>query len=302
VRKTWYRTRSIAALLALLGWLAPGPANAKPSRDAPAIEKGLLWVIARDGRTLGHLFGTFHLPVGGRLAGATDPVRPIVDGADTAVFEIDFASADAANMTATMYFTDGRRLDGLLAPGLFEQARRRLAALGMPASSIQKLKPWAVGVLLSLPEALDGEPMDRTLQRRARAGGGAIVGLETVGEQLALFDGLPMEEQVLFAEQVVRHPDRVAAQKAEMIEAYLDGDLESILALTETAESDMERRFVVWFRDKVLVRRNHSMFARLRDLLPAGGLFIAVGALHLPGADGLVRLLRRAGYDVRPVK
>ncbi|MCP5368483.1 MAG: TraB/GumN family protein [Hyphomicrobiales bacterium] len=313
--KSWTRLTTLLTLMALVGWQAVGtaaPARARPAAPAATaaarIEPGLLWAVSRDGRLLGHLFGTFHLPVapgtthGHRLAGVVARVEPVLARARTAAFEIDMAATDPQAAARRMFFQDGRRLDGLLPADVFAQARDRLVALGMPVEAVAHMKPWAVAVTLTLPEAREAEPMDSHLQAVARDAGAAIVGLETMDEQLGLFDALPMDKQVGYANLVVRGGDRLAEAKARMIDSYVAGDLEKTLAITEEVESAEEAQFATWFKDLILGRRNQRMAERIRGLLADGGLFVAVGALHLPGPEGLVNLLRRAGYDLRPVK
>ena len=56
------------------------------------------------------------------------------------------------------------------------------------------------------------------------------------------------------------------------------------------------------FIESLIVRRNHTMTERADPLLRAGNTLIAVGALHLPGPEGIVSLIRRRGYKVTPVE
>ncbi|MGZ5915114.1 MAG: TraB/GumN family protein, partial [Hyphomicrobium sp.] len=56
------------------------------------------------------------------------------------------------------------------------------------------------------------------------------------------------------------------------------------------------------FQEKLLTERNVKMRATAQPLLEQGGVFIAIGALHLPGKQGLIALLREAGYTVTPIE
>ena len=62
-----------------------------------------------------------------------------------------------------------------------------------------------------------------------------------------------------------------------------------------------DRRVAQLFTSEVVVNRNRRMLERIQPRLREGNAFIAVGALHLPGKDGLLTLLRNKGYRVSPV-
>ena len=55
------------------------------------------------------------------------------------------------------------------------------------------------------------------------------------------------------------------------------------------------------YRDRLLLDRNRRMFERMLPLVQRGNAFIAVGAGHLVGEDGLLRLLERRGFRVQSV-
>lgn len=89
--------------------------------------------------------------------------------------------------------------------------------------------------------------------------------------------------------------------KRRITRAYLDGDLESLLKISLDGSTVAERAFNDRFVKQVTFARNRRMADRLHIEYASGNLFVAVGALHLPGSQGLLNLLRSLGYDVRPV-
>jgi len=139
------------------------------------------------------------------------------------------------------------------------------------------------------------------LQNWAREANVTIIGLERPGEQLGLFDDIPLHQQVLFAKIALQESERVATAKRRIIHAYLDGDLEGLLKTSldgpTAAECALNDRFV----KQGIFARNRRMVNRLRAAYARGNLFVAVGALHLPGQQGLVSLLRGCGYDMSPI-
>jgi hypothetical protein len=85
-----------------------------------------------------------------------------------------------------------------------------------------------------------------------------------------------------------------------MLDAYLDRDLEGLVLLQQQymyADSDIDDRFMLELVDK----RNLRMVRRMQDVLAQGNAFIAIGALHLPGENGVLHLLEQQGFTVTPV-
>src|SRR5690606_30183300 len=83
-----------------------------------------------------------------------------------------------------------------------------------------------------------------------------------------------------------------------MVELYLAGDLAGIASVAETATTDEEAALLERFMTRIKTERDARMVERVRPLLPGGGLFIAVGALHLTGESGLLARFDAAGWTV----
>ena len=143
--------------------------------------------------------------------------------------------------------------------------------------------------------------MDMDLYQRAVAAGKPVFGLESAEEQLAVFDRMPMKNQLAMLHSALAPVDPIPAMQARMIETYLSGDLHAIAALAdEMAREDasgLNRRFLQRLNDD----RNDRMLTRMIPHIDRGGAFIAVGALHLTGERGLLRQLRGRGYRLSPV-
>jgi hypothetical protein len=139
------------------------------------------------------------------------------------------------------------------------------------------------------------------LFQRARQAGKQVHGLETIAEQLEVFEGLPLDDQVALLRDAVEQFAGIDALHAELLAAYKRQDLAAMMAINEAAMQIGDRRLAEKFQRRLIVDRNHRMAERLEPYLKQGGAFVAVGALHLPGEQGLVRLLEERGYAVRRV-
>jgi hypothetical protein len=163
------------------------------------------------------------------------------------------------------------------------------------------MKPWAVATTLSMPAAGTGMVLDRVLYEQALQDGKPVAGLETVQEQLDIFEGMSMDDQVALLRDAVAQFSGIAALHQQLLDAYKQQDLAAMLAINEAALEAGDRRFADEFQRRLVTDRNRHMAERLRPYLSEGRAFVAVGALHLPGDEGLLNLLERQGYTVSAV-
>ena len=211
--------------------------------------------------------------------------------------EVVFDADTVARLSDAMYSTAGGNLESGLPPDLFARAAALLRRHGLAESAARRLKPWAAYTTLSLPPNQQAPPLDLVLMLDADARGIPVTGLETLDEQIGVFESLGASEQVELLTLTVCHYERFQREIDEMIEHYVANDLRAIMAMAVRYSTPLQDRFM----DALLRRRNHRMAERMRPLIDAGGAFIAIGALHLPGAEGVLALLEQAGYRVTRV-
>ncbi|MFQ5937449.1 MAG: TraB/GumN family protein, partial [Acidiferrobacterales bacterium] len=171
---------------------------------------------------------------------------------------------------------------------------------GLSARDLDKKKPWVVIMLLSTPRAQTGLPLDMRLQLEATLQGKPIYGLETMAEQIAVFNDMSMKDQVALLRDTLDQRQEVARQFDTLMHAYLDRDLVKLMSIVNGPRKQKSGAFVAMM-DRLLTRRNEIMLARMRERLEEGNAFIAVGAAHLPGQAGLLQLLEDMGYGVSVV-
>lgn len=226
-------------------------------------------------------------------------------GADALVMEVDLDDTDAvATQRWTLEhgtFKDATTLRMVLGEGRHARLAAAATRLGLPIEGLQIFEPWMVALTLVQLElkrlGLDPEHgVEKRLERRALADRKEILGLETTEEQLGILDGLSYEEQARFLELTVAESAALPQQLEELLAAWRRGDslaLEDLL-LAEYAH------FPTLYR-RLVTDRNRSWIPRLEDLLDdERDYLVVVGALHLVGDAGVVRLLERAGFEPRP--
>lgn len=263
-------------------------------------QRGLLWEISKPGMVPGYLFGTIHseAPAVLRLDGA---VQRVLDDASRVVLEVQMDRDAMIYTSAAMLMTDGRLLSTILDGDLFAQAATAMQARGIPELVMERMKPWAVAMTLAMPPAVTGEVLDLKLYQFALENNKPVYGLETIREQLDVFEGLPLNDQVALLKDAVEQFTDIDALHAELLAAYLSRDLATLEALNEVSMQTGDQRLARDFQQRLILDRNRRMAERMQEHLEAGGAFIAVGALHLPGEQGLLELLEQRGYSVRVV-
>ncbi len=291
-------------------------AIAKIDADARATPNGygLLWKIEKAGNEPSYLFGTMHM-TDPRVLTLPPAAQSAFDSAGTTVIETTEV-LDQAEMLKNLMskpeltmFTDATTLDSLLTPEQREIVHAGLEARGIPPGTVSKMKPWMLSTMLALPACelarkQGGAPvLDVELAQKAKAAGKSVEGLETVADQLEAMASLPMEFHVQGLVDTIRLGDRMEDVIETMIVLYTQQETGKFWPLFRAVMPDEgnDASGYAAFEQTMVVARNHTMLEHATPIVDEGTAFIAVGALHLPGPDGLVELFRKAGYTVTPV-
>lgn len=308
--------RAVIALL--IAWVGAAPvAQAGDASAASALvdrsgrfDRGLLWRIDRPvaGGTgaqappPSHVFGTVHID-DPRAVDFSPAVRRALTRSRVLLPELLPDAASAESFAAATRGGPGQTIETLAGRADFELIVERLGTrYGVPRDAAAQLKPWAAYVFLNQPARPMGEIVDAALIRLARQQGLAIRPLETVDQQIAAMEAVPVASQLALLAALVRDHDAAMAEIDRLVELYLAQDLAGLRMLEESAVQDDPslREPMADFIEQILDRRNERMLATLLPHLETGA-FAAVGALHLTGEQGLLARLVRAGWRVQRV-
>jgi uncharacterized protein YbaP (TraB family) len=273
-----------------------------------------LWRIEGKGAMPSYLLGTVH---------STDPritvLSPAIEAALNETRRIAIETTDlsaAAKVDAfksnpdLVLYTDGRRIDGKLKPNEVQTVRARLAAVGLRPELVTSLRPWFVSMIISPPgceqarQAAGLKVLDAIIADEGRVRGHAVIGLESVGEQLRALAS--MSEAAQYA--MLRMEIAWSARSNDLLESvqqrYLRREMGAAwpLHLAMATKAGLAAQALRDFQTKVVAQRNLVMRDRSLGLLAEGRTLVAVGAMHLIGDNGLVALYRKAGYTVVPVE
>ena len=172
------------------------------------------------------------------------------------------------------------------------------------------MKPWVIAAMVAVPaceltrKAAGAPVLDARLAKDALASGKEIAGLETVADQLGAMASLPMDFHIQGLVDTLKLGDRIDDINETMVALYLEGRTGAIWPFVRAvlpSEGDADAGFAA-FEERMVTARNRTMADRAAPILNEGDAFVAVGALHLPGSDGLVALLRDKGFSVTAVQ
>lgn len=268
--------------------------------SAAPLQKGILWKIDSAGHRASYLLGTMHSE-DPRVTQIPAKVRTPFELASSFTAEIKMDIGTMISMSQSMFYLDGRELESIIGKQQYQKSVSLLANYGIPAMLVKHMKPWAVATTLSLPKPKTGLFLDLMLFNEAQAQGKALYGLETPAEQLAIFDNMSDKEQVTMLQDTLKNHHLLPGMLDQLLGAYLQRDLTKLQKLSDEFMKMGDAKIAKKFTKEIVIDRNHRMVKRMQPRLKEGNAFIAVGALHLPGDEGILNLLKKRGYRVSPV-
>lgn len=247
-----------------------------------------------------YLLGTLHSE-DPRVLAVVDELTCLIDKVDVVAVELLPDAVVMAAAAAAMLLPKGQQLVDQVGSERWAKLQRIAADADLPAAFVSRLKPWAAAVTLGLPIP-QGEVLDLVIARTAAAKGRRVVGLESAADQLGVFDRMPLHLQLELVDETIKNAEIMPTVLQALTEAYLDGELQELQALTRAQYKDVSAALGDWFQQVLLNERNAAMVQQVLSLLRDESVLVAVGALHLAGEEGLVVGLRKAGIDVKAVE
>ena len=256
-------------------------------------------VASPDGRQ-SWLLGTLHSE-DARVLDFPPVLEQALRQADTVALELVPAQQQMDRLAAAMRLPQGQELADYLDDGLHKRVVAALRDRGMQPEAVARLRPWAAALTLAQPPVKTGRFMDVVLAQRAARHGAVAVPLETMSEQLAFITGMGRGAHIALLESAVDDHEQDGEAFEALVQAWLAGDLDKLVQLAEAHLSDLPVSVRSQFRQAGIVERNRNMAKRAQPLIERGRTLIAVGALHLPGPEGMIALLREQGNRVEAI-
>lgn len=280
------KTRCYLIALCLLGGLTAQAASP-------------VWAIRGAHNTV-YLGGSVHLLKAGdaALPAAFDRAY---SGSHALVMEMDLSKLDPMETAGWMLehgsLPEGSSLRKVIGEDRYRRVSAEAGRLGLPLEALDNLAPWVLGLqLLELQYMKLGfdpqQGVEQQLERRAQTDGKQTTGLETLLEQLGLFEALSTEDQARFLDMVVSEMHGVEGETQSVVSAWRTGDANRLAALL----GEEYKSFPALYRTLV-TDRNRRWLPQIEKLLQGNeNYFVVVGALHLVGEGGLLDLMRKDGF------
>lgn len=268
----------------------------------------LLWKITGNGlKNPSYLFGTHHLiPI--QFLDSVPGLYPAFNSTKMVVSEVVLNNLDATPaIRKAALLPDTITIRGLLNQAEYEFVNQELTnTLRMSLDNLNKMHPSLISKLYELELYKKYEHFDENTQSDtyfqlvAAKKGIPIAGLETVEQQVKLLfpENIKKETQLLVAS--IRNKEMLIQEMREMNRLYREGNLDALEVLAN--QSNKQWNVSEEENKKLIDDRNINWVKQLPDLIKNNSCFVAVGALHLPGNKGLIKLLKNEGYKVIPVK
>jgi uncharacterized protein len=262
-------------------------------------ENALLWQINGKGLTKpSYLYGTIHMICPEDFI-MTDTLKSSFAKSEKIYLEIDMDDPAMTMKTLQLALMKDKSLKDLMSKEDYSRLEKFMQdSIGMPLMIFNKMKPFTLMSVLytKVLPCSKMESYEQSFMAMAQQQKKEILGLEKLEDQFAVFDKIPDTAEVNMILSMINDFSGQKKEFAKMTEAYKRKDLDALSKMIN-ASPDM-----AGYEDLLLVNRNKNWIPVMEKAMADRGIFFAVGAGHLPGEEGVISLLRKAGYTVNPVE
>jgi uncharacterized protein len=263
--------------------------------------------VARDADSTLYIYGTIHLRKPGQPWGSA-AVDAALASADEIWTEIEISPESTARTQALTLQAGmapaGQPLSSWLSPEENAQLQAAAQRLGLPAQALEPLRPWLASLMFSMYPMIQAgyDPnagVDTAIDRFGDSNGKTMRSFETVDQQIGFFANLSPDLQRQMLLEAIAEAGKGAEMLDQMSTAWEAGDLD---ALDRLLSEDMREEYPEIY--EVMIRRRNTAWVGVlvSEMEGAGVDFVAVGAAHLVGTDGVVTQLRARGVRIERVR
>ena len=265
------------------------------------IENSLLWEISGNGlKKSSYLFGTYHF-AGKDFIDTMKVLQTKLGMADAIVGELIIDDTMLAKLTPHMLMKNNF-LDNILTPDQYQLVAAYLKKIsGYDLKLFNSMKPVVVQITImqfTAPKTIsDTNPaLDQYIQDYGKANNKKLIGLETAEDQATILFGNNLDRQKELLLKSVANEEKNKKEGQKLYDYYITQNLKALEKLFVKSDDYTQEEL-----DLLLKNRNVKWMAQLPILMQNQSLFIAVGAGHLVGEDGLIKALTAKGYEVKPL-
>lgn len=265
-----------------------------------SVAEPAIWIVKGPHATV-YLFGTIHA-----LAKDQSWHSAKIDAAiqQSQALWLEIANVDDPGAVQPLVLQLGIDPSHPLSSKLTPDQRAKLdkAAATLPGGEalLESMKPWLAGMMLSLGPVLQAgydpeSAVELQLKPEFTKANKPVKGFETAEQQIHYFADMSDKAQLDFLVSELDDADTAADKFKQIVAAWYAGDVEKLDALNN---ADFRDKYPDLFQILV-VKRNQNFTAQIQEMLKGDGVsFVAVGAGHLVGKDGVPAMLEKLGYKV----
>lgn len=267
-------------------------------------EKALLWEISGKGLSQSsYLFGTIHIACQGEVEMRPE-IQKAFDKTDQLILELDMDAPDMmTKMMQASLSKDGKTVTEKIGNELAGKVDSLMnAKMGMRLAMFESLNLPTLSVQLGLlaikcPVDLG---YDMMLVTEAKTAGKEIIGLESVETQIQVLLSQPDSEAIAAISYLVDNFEEAQTELDDMLNLYRNQEVQKLFDYTKSTFEDP--KYPQGNLEEFLDKRNKNWIPVIEKEIQSKPSFIAVGAAHLAGENGVIHLLRKAGYHLKAVK
>ena len=277
-------------------------------------KNSLLWEIS--GKNLkkpSYLYGTIHLIPKNDFF-LTDATKKVFNASQKVTFEINMKEMNNP-MAMISIFTkammpNGKTLKDFLNAEDYGLVQRKFDSIGMPLKMLERIKPMFLSVMLGtdgekitaegggISETSKSTSYEMEFLQMGEKQKKEFGGLETVEFQMGIFDSIPYKIQAEMLVKTIKNGSAGNDDLGKMVEMYKKQDIE---AMSKMLQSD-DQNELAGYENMLINSRNTNWIPLMAKAMSEKITFFAVGAGHLGGEKGVVNLLKKEGYTVKPLK
>lgn len=259
-------------------------------------EKSLLWEIRfKETAAPSYLFGTMHVRDFRAFTFIEQAYTKLVQ-CEAIALEFNLEEAPIGLDISLLHLPKGQNLEDLIPPRKLKKMRDFLIkTTQIDLFQLRQYTPFFITNTITNQILANDMPLalDQHLWQYAKKHGMSGFGLETYGEQLQILHSIPLEQQLKNMTDAIRHIGNYRRSIRKMADLYKEGNIYKIYKAAKRSASGA--------RNLLLYKRNKVMASRMFELAENRPVFFAIGAGHLAGGKGVLRLLKHQGASIKKV-
>lgn len=260
------------------------------------LKSSLLWSFTKQGKS-SYLFGTMHVK-DYRIHHFTDQVFPFIEKCDGFATEFHLEEFSTINMQGYDKLPDNKSLKDYMSTKKYQKMHRSIRkAFQIDIDPLSKVLP--IFLINTISESIlvnsEGMALDTILWQHASKLEASLYGLESVQDQFRILAAIPLDYQLKSLVDLSKNVSSFKSKILKMVSLYENQDIQQLYKYSKKSLGK-QKKLMIYSRNVNMTKR----IVELHHEVPQ--LFCAVGAAHLSGKFGLLRLLKEEGYAIDAIR